>query len=79
MVHIGCTGLVQPLDVSVNKLFKDILRDILEDALDLYEEQHQTSLHELSKSNTVAIVERRILVTWAVGEAWERFCIQLEI
>jgi len=76
MVPAGCTGLVQPLDVSVNKPFKDILRDLLEDALDTYEKQHQLSLRELSKSNLVAIAERRILVTWAVGEAWERFCLK---
>jgi len=69
MVPAEYTRLVQPLDVSVNKPFKDILHDLLEDALDTYEKQHQLSLRELSKSNLVAIAERRIIVTWAVGEA----------
>ena len=73
MIPPGCTGLVQPLDVSVNKPFKNILRDILEDYLDTYEAQHQVNLRELHQSNLSAIAERRILVTHAVGEAWEKF------
>jgi len=30
LIPAGCTGLVQPLDVSVNHPFKDILRDLTE-------------------------------------------------
>jgi len=73
MIPLGCTGLVQPHDVLVNKPFKNILCDILEDYLDTYEAQHQVNLHELHQSNTSAIAERCILVTHAVGEAWEKF------
>ncbi|KAG0124003.1 hypothetical protein HOY82DRAFT_618422 [Tuber indicum] len=76
MVPTGCTGLVQPLDDSVNKPWKDILHNILEDALDTYEKQYQISLCVISKSNTVAIAQRRILVTWAVDEGWEQFCLK---
>ena len=73
MIPPGCTGLVHPLDVSVNKPFKNLLRNILEDSLDTYEAQHQVNLRELRQTDTTAIAERRILVTHAVGEAWEKF------
>ena len=69
----SCTGLVQPLNISVNKLFKNILCNILEDNLNAYEAQHQVNLRELHQSDLSAVAERRILVTQAVGEAWEKF------
>jgi len=73
MIPPGCTGLVQPLDVSVNKPFKIILRDILDDLLDDYEVRHQLDLRELHRLDTSAIGKRRILVTHAVAKAWEQF------
>lgn len=73
MIPAGCTGLVQPLDVSVNKLFKNMLRDILESLLDIHEATHHQNLSELHRSDISAIAERRILVTQAVGQAWEQF------
>jgi len=73
LIPAGCTGLVQPLDVAVNKPFKNILRNILDDLLDKYQSQHQVNLRELRTSDTSAIAERRILVTQAVREAWEQF------
>ena len=33
----GCTGFVQPLDESVNRPFKDILKQVIDDAIDLAE------------------------------------------
>ena len=35
----GCTGFVQPLDLSVNSPFKDILKQVIDDAVDLAERQ----------------------------------------
>lgn len=69
MIPAGCTGLVQPLDVSINKPFKVILRDLLDSLLDNYEAINHTSLRELSHTNLSAIAERRVLVTHAVGQA----------
>jgi len=74
LIPPGCTGLVQLLDVSVNKPFKSLLRDILDDLLDQYEDRHHLDLREIQKKNTSAIAEHRVLVTQAVGEAWEQFC-----
>jgi len=74
MIPPGCTSLIQPLDVSINKPFKDILRDILENLLDDYETTNHTCLRELSPTNFSSIAERRVLVTHAVGQAWEIFC-----
>jgi len=73
MIPPGCTGLVQPLDVLVNKPFKSILRDILDDLLDDYKVRHQLNLRELNRLDSSAIGERRILVTHAVAQAWEQF------
>lgn len=72
MIPAGCTGLVQPLDVSVNKPVKDILRDLVDNALDLYEQKSGIDLRESTK--TSAVGERRVLITTCVAEAWERFC-----
>jgi len=60
----GCTGLVQPLDISVNRPFKDILRDMTEQKI-LHQEQN--GLDKWS------VGDRRIATTWCVGRAWAEF------
>lgn len=67
----GCTGLIQVLDVSVNKPFKDMLKNELDIVLDSMGEE---ALHALDDATDSAIGRRRILMTKAVGAAWERVC-----
>lgn len=65
----GCTGLIQPLDVSINKPFKGYLRDVLDDEMD---QLGSEALNDFDVENESAIAKQRILMTKAVGEAWER-------
>lgn len=62
----GCTSLVQPLDVSVNKPFKGHIREQLEKHLD-------ENLDRYAEGNLTAS-ERRVLTTKWVGNAWETLC-----
>lgn len=39
MISSGCTGLIQPLDISVNQPFKAILREQMEEYIDEKEER----------------------------------------
>ncbi|RPA94157.1 hypothetical protein L873DRAFT_1793165 [Choiromyces venosus 120613-1] len=69
----GCTSLIQPLDVSINRPFKDILWDVLEEWLNIIEaeEEQQLAAGECLSGSTIGW--RRVLTTWAIGEAWEQF------
>jgi hypothetical protein len=60
----GCTGYVQVLDVSINK----IIKNYIEEAEDLWIDQNM----EKWKSGQVSVGERRVLMTHWVGEAWEK-------
>lgn len=65
----GCTGLIQPLDVSINRPFKDYLRDVLDLEMDRLG-QSALDHFDINPENESAIGERRVIMTWAVGEAW---------
>ena len=60
----GCTSKVQPLDVSINKPFKDYLRTQFE--------KHRDENIELYISNKLTASKRRVLVSKWVAEAWEK-------
>ena len=61
----GCRSLVQPLDTAINKIFKDYISELLDREMErnstLWETRHFT------------VSDRRILMTWIVGEAWDWF------
>ncbi|WJG35637.1 uncharacterized protein FOBCDRAFT_186011 [Fusarium oxysporum Fo47] len=63
LIPAGCTSLLQPLDTTINRLFKQFYRE----EMDIYE------LEEERKGKTYwTISERRIMTTWIVHRAWER-------
>ena len=60
----GCRSKVQPLDVSINKPFKDYLQTQFK--------KHCNENIERYISNKLTVSKRRVLVTKWVAEAWEK-------
>lgn len=64
----GCTSLVQPLDVSVNKPFKAIVWELTNTAT-----FHAESAKDFDR---YSVSDRRILTTTCVGDAYYRFHLE---
>ena len=60
----GCTSLVQPLDVSINKSFKHAIREQFK--------KHQSENLPLNTENKLPVSERRVLTTKWAAEGWEK-------
>lgn len=58
----GCTGLVQPLDTAVNKTLKSKISELLD-------EEHDKN--PIWTTGQFRLGDRRILMTWVIGEAWD--------
>lgn len=61
MIPAGCTSLLQPLDVAINKPFKEWLREATDDIIE-----------SMPPIETWTTSQRRILTTKIVGMAWEK-------
>lgn len=61
----GCTSLIQPLDVSINKPFKEILREFTDTAI--FESESVEAFDKWTVS------DRRILTTSCVGDTFYKF------
>lgn len=68
MIPGGCTGLIQPLDVSVNKPLKARIRDLTDEAI--------LECESFDHFEKWSVGQRRIMTTWCVGDAWYAFCIE---
>lgn len=68
LIPAGCTSLVQPLDVSVNKPLKELIRGLTDEAIRDYE-----SVKDFEKWT---VGDRQVLTTNCVGDAWYQFSIE---
>ncbi|RPA99078.1 hypothetical protein L873DRAFT_1909994 [Choiromyces venosus 120613-1] len=65
LIPAGCTSLVQPLDVSVNKLFKELMWDLTDEKIFDLE-----SAEDFEKQTAR---DCKVMTTHCVGEAFNQF------
>jgi len=70
LVPAGCTGIVQPVDISFNRPFKDMLKEEINKAF----EQADNNIDPDDITGSSAVGEMRVMMTKCVGATWERFC-----
>lgn len=68
LIPPGCTSLVQPLDVSINKPLKGMIRDLTDEAI--------LDCENVESFEKWSVGQRRVLTTNCVGDAWYKFCIE---
>ena len=68
IVLAGCTRYVQVLDVSLNKLLKDLIKEEQDNYYNLHIEEQQQEKYNIR--------ERRILLTHQVARAWKRLHLE---
>ena len=76
----GCTGYVQPLDTTINKMLKDHILEIMDEELEknptLWSPEGSNiseleNNHDQGHPKLSVIGERRIMISQAVGKAWK--------
>jgi len=70
LVPTGCTGIVQPVDISFNRPFKDILKEEIDKGFE--QADNNIDPDDITGSSTVG--EMRVMMTKCVGATWERLC-----
>ena len=67
LIPAGCTSLLQPLDVSVNKPLKGKIRELTDEVI--------LDCESVESFEKWSVGQRRILTTNCVGETWYEFCV----
>jgi len=70
LVPAGCTGIAQPVNISFNRPFKDMLKK----EIDKEFERADNNIDPNDITGSSAVGEMRVMMTKCVGEAWEKFC-----
>ncbi|RPB07380.1 hypothetical protein P167DRAFT_579326 [Morchella conica CCBAS932] len=70
LIAAGCTSLVQPLDISINKPIKHRIRELTDEAIIEVEEREGSAFEKWT------VGQRRIVTTWTVGDAWYQFSVE---
>ena len=72
----GTTGLIQVVDVCVNRPPKTTPKDVTDEIIDGLGEEALLWLDDVSES---AVGQRSVKTTRAVGEAWERVSAMIQV